>query len=280
MDIEANAQPNINFNNYINEDVIVKTYHAEIRGQLVGIKEKEVIILQKNVGEVYIPSKEIKSIRTLKIKTDSDVKKDTSNIPKELWVPKPPTCWRYFFTPTSISSDETEIQYINNTIVYNAVQFSFAKYFSISGGIALGSIHIHPRINYSYNKYFHAGVGYMYYLGGRDDFFNGIRGTLTVGNNLNNISLTAGTGKQDFDKKGYLYAVSGQISVDNSFGFIFELINRKNEDDNHFQNSNYLVVGWRLCFRRMQIKPVYIRNTATGEKKSNQYFMFTLERAF
>ena len=97
---------------------------------------------------------------------------------------------------------------------------------------------------------------------------------------MNNISLTAGTGKQDFDKKGYLYAVSGQISVDNSFGFIFELINRKNEDDNHFQNSNYLVVGWRLCFRRMQIKPVYIRNTATGEKKSNQYFMFTLERAF
>lgn len=237
--------------------VVVKNDGSEYTGVILEDNGREILLNTKNLGKVYFPKHEIKSI------TEVD---KTKEIEEELYGEEFFST-RYFLTTNGLTQKKGE-HYTLLSLYGPEVQFAVADNLTIGGLTTWFGIPIVLSVKYSFqlsdNLYFGAGV-----LGGSlswvDYTANGALpyASLTLGNNANNITLSGGYLFLQNSADSYqspLYSFAGMFKMGNRVSFIIDSFGFMENDYNFLFIMPGLRIGDNKRAFQIGLTQLYVDN--------------------
>ena len=169
-----------------------------------------------------------------------------------------PHATRYFFGPSAIPLKKGEGYFQNAYILANSVQIGVTDNFSMGGGIGIPFLFfITPKLCYRVGKNVYMGGGILFATTISSDLGFGMGvayGSLTLGNNENNFTISTGWGaiKQDTYNsqtndytnrwelaRNPIFTFSGMVRIARKCSLISEnWVFATKDYDNKFENSN------------------------------------------
>ena len=202
--------------------VVIKNDGTEFIGKILSRDAREVLILTDRLGEVYIPTHEIKEIRELK---PGDMSSGGEYIPDEVFAT------RYFVTTNGLPIEKGE-SYIQWNLYGPDFQFGIAENFGLGIMTSWIGVPFIGTAKYSIpvSEKFNIGVGTLLGTGSWIDPDFGLAlpfGALTFGDRRTNINFMAGYGAVFFEGENEgqtLLSISGMTKVGRKASLVFDSV--------------------------------------------------------
>ncbi len=187
---------------------IIKTDGTEYVGKILSDDGREVLIETKAMGKIYIPKASIRSITLIENK---------GQIVNNEYVDEGPFTTRYYLTTNAFPIKKGE-NYVLIHLYGPEVHFALTDRFSlgvmttwIASPIALAAKYSFPTANENLNFSLGAIVGSSGYLNSARGYGGLYFGTVTIGDRLKNISVSAGYGHLQAGFRNSYYDNSGMF---------------------------------------------------------------------
>lgn len=226
--------------------LIIKTDGTEFIGTILSDDGREVLILSKSIGKIYIPKHEIKSITVI----------ETTQIIDDEYAPENIYSTRYFFTTNGLSMKKGS-SYSLLTPLGPEIHYAVTDNITIGGISSWVGIPVvfSGKFSFSVGENVHFAAGTL--LGSLSWANFSARGALpygaiTFGNQYANITFSGGGLflKDEFDSfKSGLFSVGGLVRVGPKTTFVFDSFIFNDNQNQPFGNVNYysvLIPGIRI----------------------------------
>ena len=193
-------------------------------GKLMARQDDVITLQTRNMGLMYIPVSQIKSIEEV-----GNTRKNVGN--SDTWHRNPYAVQGLIF-PTAFGLERGEGYYQNTMVGFNRFNYGMTDHFSVGGGLEIISlfaggkpsvVFIEPKISHSIGKNFHLAVGaYMLFSSNFESAVTVLPfSTFSIGNRDNNFTLG---GYIPTTRNGSpLILIGGQVRTGRKFGFTSEL---------------------------------------------------------
>ena len=240
---------------------------SSITGKVLSMNDQQIIVETTSMGNVTIQRSNIAEMTLL---TGQDAVRG--------WFPNPNSS-KYLLGSSAIAPKKGTGYYQNTWIFFNAFNYAFTDFLSLTGGFEIFSIfaggdgpyafYLNPKASFKVANNFYAGANILYANTIKTvDEFSGLgtlNGFVTYG--TPNTNLTAGVGwgfaEGEFSSKPII-TVAGMVRASRRVGFVSEnwLIPELGEDGSYYGIFSY---GVRFLGEKISIDLAFINNPDIAE---------------